>query len=185
MQKKTGKTIKLTDLKLNDGSHGLPKNPRFIKDKRFEALCKSVKENPEFMPPRPIVVDEAGVILGGNMRYRACRELGMTEIPADWVRVVEGLSVEKKRRFIILDNRGFGDDDFDMLANEWEIEELIGAGFDEKELGDLLDDSEKQGKEENIKEQHLILISCKTEEHQSELLNRFLAEGIECKALQS
>jgi hypothetical protein len=134
------KTIKLTDLKLNDGSHGLPKNPRFIKDKRFEALCRSVKDNPEFMPPRPIVVDENNVVLGGNMRLRACRELGMTEIPADWVRVVEGLSVEKKRRFIILDNRGFGEDDFDLLANEWDIDELIGAGFSEEELGAFMVD---------------------------------------------
>jgi len=65
--------IKLTDLHLNDGSHGLPKNPRFIRDARFKKLCDSIRDFPEAMPARGIVVDEDGVILGGNMRYRACR----------------------------------------------------------------------------------------------------------------
>jgi hypothetical protein len=126
--------MKLTEIHLNDGSHGLPKNPRLIRDAKFAKLCASIRDNPEFMPARPIIVDEAGTVLGGNMRLRACQSLGMTDVPDDWVQRVAGWSVEKKRRFIIMDNRGFGEDDFDLLANEWDMEELQAAGFDEKEL---------------------------------------------------
>jgi len=127
-------TIPLASLRLNDGTHGLPKNPRFIRDERFRALCQSIRDNPEYMPARPIIVNEQGVILGGNMRWRACRELGMKEVPVSWVQRVEGWPVEKQRRFIVLDNRGFGDDDMDALANEWNVEELIAAGWTEDEL---------------------------------------------------
>ena len=130
-------TVQLSTLKLNDGGFGLPKNPRFIRDERFRALVASVRDNPEFMPARPIIIDERGVVLGGNMRLRACHDLGMKEIPAAWVQRAEGWPDEKKRRFIILDNRGFGEDDMEALANEWEIEELVAAGFDEKELTGL------------------------------------------------
>ena len=126
--------VLLSSIHLNDGTNGLPKNPRLIRDARFKKLVESVRDNPEYMPVRPIVVDESGTVLGGNMRLRACRELGMKEVPASWVRQVTGWPVEKKRRFIILDNRPFGEDDFDALANEWEIPELIAAGFDEKDL---------------------------------------------------
>lgn len=127
-------------IKLNDGSYGLPKNPRFIKDTRFNALCDSIKNNPEYMPARPIVVDENGVILGGNMRYRACKHLKI-DIPDEWVKVVTGWSVEKKRRFIIMDNRGYGEDDFDTLGAEWELDELVLAGFDPISLDGLFEDN--------------------------------------------
>ena len=137
-------TIKLSDLHLNDGSQGLPKNPRFIRDERFKKLCDSVRDFPEAMPARGIVVDENGVILGGNMRWRACNELGMKEIPEDWVHRLPGLTIEQKRRFIIMDNIGFGEDDLDLLANEWDIDELLGIGFDEAELGELLDSKSKE-----------------------------------------
>ena len=136
------KPIPISAIHLNDGKRGLPKNPRFIRDDRFAALVDSVRNNPDFMPARPIVADEDGVILGGNMRYRACKELGMAELPAEWVQTVTGWDVDKKRRFIILDNRGFGEDDMDMLGNEWDIEELVAAGFDEEDLIGALDDDE-------------------------------------------
>ena len=129
---------------LNDGKHGLPKNPRFIKDDRFRALCDSIDANPEYMPARPIIVDEAGTILGGNMRYRACTELHIDPLPSGWVQRVEGWTLEKKRRFIIIDNRPFGEDNFDMLANEWDIGELVMAGFTEEELTGILDDDDEE-----------------------------------------
>ena len=135
--------IKLSALHLNDGSQGLPKNPRFIRDERFKKLCDSIRDFPEAMPARGIVVDEAGVILGGNMRWRACKANGMTEIPSAWVHQLTSLTVEQKRRFIIMDNQGFGEDDMDLLANEWDLGELINAGFDEKELADLVDDPDE------------------------------------------
>ena len=139
------KMIKLSSIKLNDGTGGLPKNPRFIKDSRFAALVASIKDNPEYMPARPIIVNESGVILGGNMRFRACRELGMKEIPASWVQRVTGWPIEKQRRFIILDNRGFGENDYSVLANEWDVCDLIACGFTEEELiGIGEDDNEEQ-----------------------------------------
>jgi len=138
-KRKPTDTIPIGAIHLNDGKHGLPKNPRFIRDARFTALVESVRNNPDFMPARPIIVDERDTILGGNMRYRACCELGMTELPVAWVQTVTGWDVEKKRRFIILDNRPFGEDDMDMLANEWDIEELIAAGFSEEDLTGILD----------------------------------------------
>jgi hypothetical protein len=124
------KTIKLSDLKLNDGSHGLPKNPRFIRDDRFKKLCDSIRDFPEAMPARGIVVDERGVILGGNMRYRACLENGMKEIPVSWVRCLSGLTVEQKRRFIIMDNSSFGEYDTDLLSSLFDDSELDVAGYD-------------------------------------------------------
>ena len=126
--------ISLSTIHLNDGSFGLPKNPRFIRDERFRALCRSIADNPEYMPARPIIVNERGVILGGNMRYRACLENGLVEVPASWVQRVEGWPLEKQKRFIVLDNRGFGEDDMAALANEWDVEDLIAAGFTEEEL---------------------------------------------------
>ena len=138
------KMTKLSDIRLNDGTHGVPKNPRFIRDEKFKKLCQSVKDFPEAMPARGIVVDENGVILGGNMRYRACKEIGMKEIPSDWVKRLEGLTVEQKRRFVIMDNRSFGEDDFDLLANEWDIEELLNAGFDASELDSMLEENDEE-----------------------------------------
>ncbi|MDD5502142.1 MAG: hypothetical protein PHH26_01620 [Candidatus Thermoplasmatota archaeon] len=122
--------IALSDLKLNDGNHGLPKNPRFIRDERFRALCQSVRDNPEYMPARPIIVNEAGVILGGNMRWRACVENGMKEIPASWVQRVVGWPLEKQRRFVLIDNRTAGEDDLDILGNEFSLEELLSVGIE-------------------------------------------------------
>jgi hypothetical protein len=129
--------MNLSLLKLNDGSHGLPKNPRFIKDEKFKKLVDSIKADPEFMKPRPIVIDENNVILGGNMRFRACKELGLSEIPDEWVQQVSGWSLQKKKAFIIKDNRPYGEDDMDLLANEWDVDELKEWGFDEKELTGL------------------------------------------------
>jgi len=133
----SAKHIKLTSLKLNDGSHGLPKNPRFIRDEKFQKLCDSIKDFPEAMPVRGIVVDENSVILGGNMRWRACKELGFKEIPVEWVHRMKGLTTEQKRRFIIMDNRAFGEDDFDALANSFDMTELLDAGFMEEELAEF------------------------------------------------
>ena len=131
---KTISKIKLSDLHLNDGSHGLPKNPRFIRDERFKKLCDSIRDFPEAMPARGIVVDERGVILGGNMRWRACRELGMKEIPTAWVHRLTGLTVEQKRRFIIMDNSSFGEYDTDLLSSMFEDDELSVAGYDVPDL---------------------------------------------------
>lgn len=173
----------LKSIKLNDGSHGLPKNPRFIRDERFHALCKSIQENPEYMPARPIVVDETGIILGGNMRYRACKELKIDPLPAGWVQRVTGWSIEKKRRFIILDNRGFGEDDMDLLANEWDMEELIAAGFDPASL--MAMDGDESGDHESNYDfdasKMVIIVHCKTDAEQESIFNELTKRGVKCR----
>jgi hypothetical protein len=116
--------MKITKLKLND------KNPRTIKDTKFTQLVASVKDFPKMMRMRPIVVDENFVILGGNMRYRACLELGMKDIPDEWVKQYTDLTDDEKQRFIIEDNVQFGDWDWDLLANEWDQNLLLDLGLD-------------------------------------------------------
>lgn len=99
--------MKLNAIRLND------KNPRLIKDDQFKKLVASIKDFPAMMELRPIVVNSEMKILGGNMRWRACKELGMTEIPDSWVRIADKLTEEEQRRFIIEDNVPFGEWDWD------------------------------------------------------------------------
>jgi len=101
-------------------------NPRYIKDEKFKKLVQSIKEFPEMMPVRPIVVNKEMVVLGGNMRLKAMQEAGLDKV---WVEVVDW-SEEKQREFIIKDNVGFGEWDWDELANTWDAEELNDWGLD-------------------------------------------------------
>jgi len=125
--------MKLSSIKLN------PDNPRQIKDARFEALKKSIFEFPKMLELRPIIIDNDGVILGGNMRYRALKELKYKEIPDNWVRKATDLTDEERRRFILTDNNEFGEWDFDTLSS-WDEDELVEWGID---LTLTLDDLEK------------------------------------------
>ena len=108
-----------------------PNNPRLIKDDKFKKLVQSIKNFPEMLNIRPIVVNEHMIILGGNMRYKACLEAGLKEVP---IIKVDSLSAEKQREFIIKDNVSGGEWDWDMLANEWESEELEEWGLDVPEF---------------------------------------------------
>jgi DNA modification methylase len=101
-------------------------NPRYIKDEKFKKLVQSIKEFPEMMPVRPIVVNKEMVVLGGNMRLKAMQEAGLEKV---WVEIVDW-SEEKQREFIIKDNVGFGEWDWDELANTWDAEELNEWGLD-------------------------------------------------------
>ena len=102
-------------------------NPRFIKDAKFKKLVKSIKEFPEMLEKRPIVVDENMVILGGNMRFEACKAAGLFEV---WIDQVEGWSEAQKREFIVKDNVGFGEWDWDVLASDYDHDLLIDWGMD-------------------------------------------------------
>lgn len=106
---------------------GNPNNPRIIKDVKFKKLVNSIKEFPEMLEKRPIVVDENYMILGGNMRTKACKEAGLKEV---WVDIAKGWSDEQKAEFIIKDNSGFGEWDWDLLANEWDVDKLNDWGLD-------------------------------------------------------
>ena len=116
-------------MKLSD-IHTNPTNPRLIKDERFKKLVKSISDFPKMMELRPIIVDSEGMILGGNMRFKALNELGYKDIPDIWIKRAETLTDEEKQRFIIEDNVPFGEWDWDMLANEWDQEQLQEWGLE-------------------------------------------------------
>lgn len=110
-----------------DKVHKNPDNPRTIKGVKFEKLVNSIKELPKMLEKRPIVVDENMVIQGGNMRYLACIEAGLKEI---WIDDMEDWSEDEKREFVIKDNVSFGEWDFDMLSNSYDVMELDKMGVD-------------------------------------------------------
>ena len=113
--------IKLSKIKKN------PNNPRLIKDDKFHKLVKSIKEFPEMLEIRPIVVNDNMVVLGGNMRLKACQEAKLREVP---IIKASKLTAEQQREFIVKDNVGFGEWDWDMVANEWDLEEIQDWGMD-------------------------------------------------------
>jgi len=104
-----------------------PTNPRVIKNKKFLKLVKSIKEFPDMLKVRPIVVDNDMVVLGGNMRLRACIEAGLKQVH---IIKASDFTEEQKREFVIKDNSSFGEWDWDLLANEWEINDLSDWGLD-------------------------------------------------------
>ena len=104
-----------------------PINPRLVNNAKFEKLKKSIQDFPQMLELRPIVVDDKGYILGGNMRYKALVELGHTEV--NIIRA-DNLTDKQKQEFIIKDNLGFGDWDWDILANQWDSVELEDWGLD-------------------------------------------------------
>jgi site-specific DNA-methyltransferase (adenine-specific) len=113
-------TVKISEVKLN------PNNPRLIKDDNFKKLVKSVIDFPEMLNIRPIVVNDDMIILGGNMRFKACKEAGLKEIP---IIKASNLSEDKQREFLIKDNVSGGEWDWDLLK-EWDNEELEEWGLE-------------------------------------------------------
>lgn len=132
------KNIRLHLLELNEGQmYGLPKNPRWIRDARYEALKKSIEDAPEMLSLRELLVypmdDIEGhegkyIIIGGNMRYRACLELGYQEVPCKVIPLET--PVKKLREYVIKDNEAFDQQDWDVLSNEWDTEELQTWGME-------------------------------------------------------
>ena len=118
------KLVKISEVKPN------PKNPRVIKDGKFQKLVKSIQEFPDMLNKRPLIVftdvDDKYVVLGGNMRLKALNELKYKEIP---VIVADEWTEEQKHEFLIKDNVGFGEWDWDSLANEWDVEKLDDWGL--------------------------------------------------------
>lgn len=131
--------MKLTDIKPN------PNNPRVIKDDKFDKLVKSIKDFPKMMELRPMVINSDNIVLGGNMRLKALKELGYKEVPNEWVKRAEDLTEDEQRQFIIKDNVGFGEHDWEVLTTEWDVDELSEWGLDipnkkevdEKDLFDI------------------------------------------------
>jgi DNA modification methylase len=133
-------SIKIVDIKTVKPN---PSNPRHIKDHKFIQLVKSIRHFPEMLQLRPIVVDADNIVLGGNMRLKACIEAGLKEVP---IIVASELTEEQQKEFIIKDNVGFGEWDWEQLANEWEIEQLSDWGLD---LPIEMEDTEIEAVEDN------------------------------------
>ena len=107
--------------------HANKNNPRIIKDDKFRKLVKSIQDFPQMLEIRPIVVDEDNIVLGGNMRLKACKEAGLKEV---YIVKADNLTEEQKQEFIVKDNVGFGEWDWDSLANEWDVDQITDWGLD-------------------------------------------------------
>jgi hypothetical protein len=116
--------IQLKDIKRN------PNNPRKINEDKFAKLLNSIKEFPKMMALRPIIVNDDNIVLGGNMRLEALKELGYKEVPEEWIKKASDLTDEEVRRFIIQDNVGYGEWDWELLNVEWNTEQLSDWGLD-------------------------------------------------------
>lgn len=163
----------INEVKLN------PNNPRIIKDDKFKSLVESIRTFPEMLELRPIVVNDDMIVLGGNMRLKACKEAGLKQIP---IIKASSLNEEQQREFIIKDNVGYGEWDWNMLNMEWDIDELNDWGLEiplilneeEKELNDL---------SEKIKSTFRIEVICSNEKEQEIIYNKLIEQGLECRIL--
>jgi len=130
--------IKITEVKQN------PNNPRTIKDDKFQKLVQSIKDFPQMLELRPIVVNDEMVVLGGNMRLKACKEAGLKEVP---VIKASQLTPEQQAEFIVKDNVGFGEWDYNLLLNTYDSAELEAWGLDLPELPEKEIEPEEDGYE--------------------------------------
>lgn len=159
-----------------------PKNPRTIRDEKFEKLKKSIQDFPDMLMKRPLVcftdTDSKLVVLGGNMRLKAAQDLGLKELP---VILADGWTEEQKAEFLIKDNVGFGEWDWQQLANEWDSEKLDEWGLDVP--GFDVKDTEENDLSDTIKNLYRIEVICKDEEHQENTYNKLIEQGYECRLL--
>lgn len=117
-------------------------NPRIIKDRQFESLCKSIKDNPDYFEARPLILSNRTgelVIIAGNQRYEAAKHLNLKKVPTY---LIEGLTEEREREIIIRDNVNNGEWDHDILANEWDIDELLEWGVQLPVFGEKIDEND-------------------------------------------
>lgn len=154
-------------------------NPRFIKDYKFKKLVKSIKEFPEMLKLRPIVVNSDMVVLGGNMRLKACAEAGLKEV---YILKADNLTDKQQREFIVKDNVGFGEWDWDILGNEWNAEQLEDWGldgfpFEEEEIKEPKDISD------DINSYFRLEVELENEEEQEKLYNELITKGYICRLL--
>ena len=163
-----------------------PKNPRLIKDDKFNKLVESIRTFPEMMEKRPIicVTDVDGKIypLGGNMRLKAITELKYKEVPDNWIQMADEWTEEQRREFVIKDNVGFGEWNWEELANDWDAEKLEKWGLDVPDFGSYVE-TEQKDLSSTIESLYRIEIICKDEEHQENSYNKLIEQGYECRLL--
>lgn len=126
----TIKKVKIGDVKVN------PNNPRLIRDDKFAKLVQSIKDLPQMLEIRPIVVNSDMVVLGGNMRLKACKEAGLKEIP---IIIADNLTEDQQREFLIKDNVSGGEWDWTIIQSEWDAEELDKWGLDVPQFASEID----------------------------------------------
>jgi len=172
--------VKISDIKSN------PNNPRLIKSQKFEKLVNSIKQFPQMLELRPIVVNNDMVVLGGNMRLKACKEAGLKEVPI--IKASE-LTPEQEKEFIVKDNVGFGEWDWDILANEWDADEITDWGLD------VWKNEENEENEENYTDKqqkdlsndqsitYKIELSFNDESEQEKNYIKLTKEGYKCQIL--
>lgn len=180
------KSLSISKLKSNTGQiDGLPANPRVIRDEKFQKLVKSIQDDPEMLELRELIVVPSGkifVVIAGNMRLRAMESLGYKEAPC---KVLDAdTPVEKLKAYAIKDNVGFGEHDWEQLANEWDAGELADwgldvPGFDVPETPSE-DPRDLSGE---LKETFEVIISCKDETHQQQVYNKMIADGYDVRVL--
>ena len=124
------KNVKIGELKVN------PNNPRLIKDDKFAKLVQSIKDLPQMLEIRPIVVNSDMVVLGGNMRLKACKEAGLKEVP---IIIADNLTEEQQREFLIKDNVSGGEWDWTIIQSEWSTEDLDKWGLDVPQFASEID----------------------------------------------
>lgn len=124
--------VPVARLEMNKGQlQGLPKNPRFFRDNRYEAMKKSIEDSPEMLQLRELIVYPHGekyIVVCGNLRLRACKELGYTELPCKLL--AEDTPTVKLREYATKDNVSFGENDMDVMMNEWDKSELQDWGIE-------------------------------------------------------
>jgi len=159
---------------------GNPDNPRIIKNDKFKKLVKSIQDFPEMLKLRPIVVDEDMMVLGGNMRLKASKDAGLKEV---WIEVAEGLTEEQKKEFIVKDNVGFGEWEWDMLGNEWDSVQLAEWGLDVWQNEDDEQNNEVNDISNNISEEYRVEIELNSEREQEQVFNELTQKGYKCRIL--
>lgn len=178
------KNIKISDLVLNSGQiEGLPKNPRFIRNERFESLKKSIKDAPEMLDYRRLAVypfNGKYVILCGNMRFRACKELGYKEMPC-YILPTE-TPAKVLREWVVKDNVAFGEIDTELLT-EWDATELQEWGMELPEWNtEVEEDFGGDDDDPTFKDtQFVVEVVCKDEAEQNEVFSKLDAQGYEVR----
>lgn len=155
-----------------------PENPRIIKDEKFKQLVKSIQNFPQMLSLRPIVVNDDMIVLGGNMRLKACKEAGLKEVP---IIKASSLTEAQQKEFIIKDNVGYGEWDWDDLANNWDENELTEWGLEIPNWNQVVEETENEPSGYDQSQQWFLNIRCDNEEQTKSLYEKFIAEGLDVK----
>ena len=159
-----------------------PNNPRVIKDEKFAKLVQSIKEFPQMLEKRPLVcftdTDGKLVVLGGNMRFKAAKELGLKELP---ILLADDWTAEQRAEFLIKDNVGFGEWNWDELQSDWDVQQLEDWGLDIPQQFQV--EMEETDLSDKIKSEFKIEVVCKDEQEQQETYNKLIEQNYECRLL--